>query len=82
MKRESKRFLEEDGYRIVNKVWSDEISGNPHIDKHMFMKILLDTPEILRCDSQEFDTLRVFQDGNYWVAESQARVYDPNYRRA
>ena len=83
MHRETKRFKEADGYRVVNRVYSDpvsRISQRLHIAKVEFMRILNDTPEILRCELQEFDTLRIFYDGNQWIAESQANVQQDTER--
>lgn len=79
MRRETKRFDEGDGvYRIVNRVYSDPVSPsspNLHMAAGEFFKMLADSQDILRCELNNYETLKIYHDGNSWIAESQAKVY-------
>ncbi len=82
MRRETKRFLEEDGYRVVNKIYSDPVHpDHAHKEKTLFIKAISDVQEILLCEMRDFDTLRIYQDGNHWIAETQVRVHEVDHRR-
>jgi hypothetical protein len=79
MRLEKKSFDEGDGvFRVVNKVFSDPVEPNNAIHlkqvKFEFLKILADQQDILKCELEDYDTLRIYYDGSCWVAESQAKV--------
>jgi hypothetical protein len=79
MRRETKRFKEgEEQVRIVNRVHGepvDRLSPAFQAYKHDLVRRIADNPEITRCELNDFEVLKVYHDGNNWVAESQAVVY-------
>lgn len=86
MRRDVKKFKEgDDQVRIVNRIFSRQVErGNPLFQtvKVELLRSIADTPEILLCELNDFEVMRVYHDGNSWVAESQATVYvDPNTGR-
>lgn len=78
MRRDIKRFDEGDGvFRVVNRIYSDPIDRNsPNMQRAAaeFLKMLADSQEILLCDLHQYETLKIYYDGNSWIAESQAKV--------
>lgn len=80
MRRETKRFNQGDGvFKVVNRVFSDPVdrqSTDVHKTKLQFLKILADCQDILRCESAEYETLKIYFDGNCWIAESQAVIQE------
>lgn len=85
MRRETKRFKEgDDQLRIVNKVYGQQIdraSPSFQAHKHELIRKIAENPEIVLCDLNDFEVLKVYYDGFSWVAESQSTVYtDPNQR--
>lgn len=79
MRRETKRFNEGDGtFRVVNRVFDDptpQNSPNLHRAKYDFLTVLAQTQDVLKCGMDEYETLKVYYDGNSWVAETQVRVH-------
>lgn len=85
MRRETKRFWEgDDQVRIVNRIFSEQTQRNsPSFDmtKFRLLKNIAENPEILLCELNHFEVLKVYHDGTSWVAESQATIHvDPNSR--
>jgi hypothetical protein len=85
MRRETKKFKEgDDQVRIVNRIFSRQTDRNSptfQLVKIELLRSIAENPEILLCELNSFEVLKVYHDGTSWVAESQATVYtDPNGR--
>jgi hypothetical protein len=85
MRRETKKFKEgDDQVRIVNRIFSRQTDRNSptfQLVKIELLRSIAENPEILLCELNPFEVLKVYHDGTSWVAESQATVYtDPNGR--
>ena len=86
MRRDVKKFKEgDDQVRIVNRIFSSPVDrGSPvfQLIKIQLLKSIAETPEILLCELNDFEVMKVYHDGISWVAESQATIYvDPNTNR-